>query len=393
MLWNIYFSDLDIPIHNDDVLLNGLPVSHVEQADDVAIWSMSPEGLQVKLDAFFLWCLRNSMVISIKKTKWMLFGCLPRTLPVFLIDSKPIELVDSYKYVGLQFISTHRYILQTVYNIKASKARNITRAMFALELAIGCLPPREGIILYMARVDPHLIFGCEIVLDIDLSLLGDLEQAQCQYLRRLLGISKRSMRAILFTELGIEPIRYRRLGLALGYLQSLLIQPDHRVVRDAFTHLLHLARSGHATWVNDLRSTLSKLPIPVHCTVDELTDADNLARLRKDIRQSCEQSLTSDIQASVRVHLLHNRLEFREDGQQLHTSPIITLRAYLDVIKVPKHRHAFTRLITSSHALSIERLRYEERYRSPIPREWRLCHFCRGAVEDECHALMHRTLF
>ncbi|KAJ4477599.1 hypothetical protein C8R41DRAFT_773029 [Lentinula lateritia] len=196
------------------------------------------------------------------------------------------------------------------------------------------------------------------------------------------------MRAILFTELGIEPIRYRRLGLALGYLQSLLIQPDHRVVRDAFTHSLHLARSGHATWVNDLRSTLSKLPIPVHCTVDELTDADNLARLRKDIRQSCEQSLTSDIQASVRVHLLHNRLEFREDGQQLHTSPIITLRAYLDVIKVPKHRHTFTRLITSSHALSIERLRYEERYRSPIPREWRLCRFCRGAVEDECHALM-----
>ncbi|KAJ3871360.1 hypothetical protein F5051DRAFT_303183, partial [Lentinula edodes] len=39
MLWNIYFSDLDIPIHNNDVLLNGLPVSHVEQADDVAIWS------------------------------------------------------------------------------------------------------------------------------------------------------------------------------------------------------------------------------------------------------------------------------------------------------------------------------------------------------------------
>ncbi|KAJ3805892.1 hypothetical protein F5876DRAFT_51045 [Lentinula aff. lateritia] len=196
------------------------------------------------------------------------------------------------------------------------------------------------------------------------------------------------MPAILFTELGIEPIRYRRLGLALDYLQSLLIQPDHRVVRDAFTHSLHLAQSGHATWVNDLRSTLSKLPIPVHCTVHELTDADNLAQLRKDIRHSCEQSLTGDIQASVRVHLLHNRLEFREDGQQLHTSPIIALRAYLDVIKVPKHRHAFTQLITSSHALSIERLRYEERYRSPIPRVWRLCCFCRGAVEDECHVLM-----
>ncbi|KAH7872378.1 uncharacterized protein C8R40DRAFT_498197 [Lentinula edodes] len=33
-------------------------------------------------------------------------------------------------------------------------------------------------------------------------------------------------------------------------------------------------------------------------------------------------------------------------------------------------------------------LRYEERYRSPIPRVWRLCRFCKGAVEDKCHALM-----
>ncbi|KAJ3911605.1 hypothetical protein F5877DRAFT_55126, partial [Lentinula edodes] len=203
-----------------------------------------------------------------------------------------------------------------------------------------------------------------------------------------LRVSKQSIFAILFTELGIEPIQYQCLGLALSYLQSLLIQPDHYVVRDAFTHLLHLAQSGHATWVNDLQSTLSKLPIPVHCTVDELTDADNLVWLRKDIRHLCEQSLTGDIQASVHVHLLHNRLESWEDGQQLHTSPIFTLRAYLDVIKIPKHQHAFTQLITSSHALSIEHLQYEEQYCSPIPWVWRLCHFCRGAVEDECHALM-----
>lgn len=62
-------------------------------------------------------------------------------------------------------------------------------------------------------------------------------------------------------------------------------------------------------------------------------------------------------------------------------------RHYLHV-RVPAHRKAITRLLVSDHNLSIERVRYALRYREAIPREWRLCGFCRDAVEDETHALM-----
>ncbi|KAJ7328735.1 hypothetical protein DFH08DRAFT_709458, partial [Mycena albidolilacea] len=37
--------------------------------------------------------------------------------------------------------------------------------------------------------------------------------------------------------------------------------------------------------------------------------------------------------------------------------------------------------------LGVERLLYPARYRLPIPREWRLCRFCRTQCEDEVHAL------
>lgn len=57
-------------------------------------------------------------------------------------------------------------------------------------------------------------------------------------------------------------------------------------------------------------------------------------------------------------------------------------------IKIPKHRHAFTRLVTSAHALSIERSRYNEQYRPRLPTNERLCRFCVLQVEDECHALL-----
>ncbi|PBK76378.1 hypothetical protein ARMSODRAFT_223943 [Armillaria solidipes] len=37
-------------------------------------------------------------------------------------------------------------------------------------------------------------------------------------------------------------------------------------------------------------------------------------------------------------------------------------------------------------------LRWSERYRPRIPREWRLCRFCKIAVEDEIHALLRCTI-
>jgi hypothetical protein len=52
ILWNIYFADLaDVfePNPNDTV-------SHLEQADDVVLFSTTATGLQRKIDRFFGWC-------------------------------------------------------------------------------------------------------------------------------------------------------------------------------------------------------------------------------------------------------------------------------------------------------------------------------------------------
>ncbi|KAJ7143267.1 hypothetical protein C8R46DRAFT_919963 [Mycena filopes] len=57
------------------------------------------------------------------------------------------------------------------------------------------------------------------------------------------------------------------------------------------------------------------------------------------------------------------------------------------MVPVPAHRKALTGLLLGDHLLSVERLRYRTRYRDTVPREFRLCRLCRGAVEDEVHAL------
>ncbi|OCH92313.1 hypothetical protein OBBRIDRAFT_727045, partial [Obba rivulosa] len=63
--------------------------------------------------------------------------------------------------------------------------------------------------LYMALVDPHLTYGCDIALDVDPTLLAQLEVVQHYHLRRVLGLSARSVTFVLFIETGLQPLRYR----------------------------------------------------------------------------------------------------------------------------------------------------------------------------------------
>lgn len=387
ILWNIYFTDLTevFPPDPDDICLAGRAMSHVEQADDVALFSTSIEGLQRKLNLFFGWCRVNFMVISALKTQWMIFGELPRYLPLMFVDTTPIELVDHYKYVGITFTSIERNIFLRHYHIKASKARNVANATFASESMIGSLPPYEGLRLYMARVDPHLIFGCEVALDVDNDLLEGLKSIQHEFIRRLLGIHERSILAILFTETGVIPLRFRRLTLALGYLLYVTQLPRSHFAHTAYLDSVALANTGSPSWTSDLAILLRSLPHPVDFPEGDLS-SEVIGELLKAVHASCETSLRQAVENSWgRLPLLRDRLERNTDGEFVPTTS--KFRQYLR-IPVPAHRKALTRLFLSAHRLGVELLRYGVRYQPRTPREWRLCRFCQREVETECHALM-----
>ncbi|KII91974.1 hypothetical protein PLICRDRAFT_36739 [Plicaturopsis crispa FD-325 SS-3] len=187
-------------------------------------------------------------------------------------------------------------------------------AIFSVESFVGGLPAFHGKTLYMARVDPHLTSGCEVVLDVDKGLLAPLESVQHRFLRRLLGLKYRSMLAVLFTETGVLPIRYRRIILALGYLKYLIALPPNRFAWSAFMDSVRLARLGHRCWLNDLRAVLALLPNPVVTTIEEMTEAASVEKIIDAVTNSCERSLQRVIDTSPMTGLLRNRVEIDEDG-------------------------------------------------------------------------------
>ena len=317
----------------------------------------------------------------------MLFGRAPTRLGGLSVGNVAIERVAAYKYVGVWFSSTSRDIFSKHYVEKSSKACRVACASFALDDFIGTLAPTEGKCLYMARVDPILTFASEIVLDVDDASVAKLTDVQHLYIRRLLQVGQRSVVAALFTETGLMPLRFRRVILAIAYLVYLMRLPVDHYAYGALQESKSLLRNGFPCWIADLNWVISHLPGGLAGSPDVADmDIPQLLSLQKEIERRCDVHLKDVLMGSTKCYLLKGRLELGASGGPM--SVVRKLRHYLVLPVIPAHRKAFTSLLFSTHGLAVERLRWRERYRAPVPREWRLCRFCRASVEDEVHALI-----
>ncbi|KAF8056087.1 hypothetical protein FPV67DRAFT_1638885 [Lyophyllum atratum] len=89
----------------------------------------------------------------------------------------------------------------------------------------GSLTPKELKQLYMARVDCHLIQGCEISPDAEDVHVQKLCEVQVSFLRRMLNPRKKSMLAPLYTETRIMALCARP-SLTRSALSTISNQPQ-----------------------------------------------------------------------------------------------------------------------------------------------------------------------
>ncbi|KIJ28437.1 hypothetical protein M422DRAFT_270305 [Sphaerobolus stellatus SS14] len=150
---------------------------------------------------------------------------------------------------------------------------------------VGHVPVHEGRILYTSRIDPHLTFGAEVVVDIANTALRQLETVQVLYLHRLLCVNSCSCIAPLFTETGLWPLRYRRLDLPLRYLLHILSPSPSLFVRLAFEECTRLHSTQKASWIGDLTHTLERLPVPVSLPSTNLTP-DTVTHVRNNLQKA-----------------------------------------------------------------------------------------------------------
>lgn len=306
----------------------------------------------------------------------------------FTLNGNPVGFTNEYCYVGMTFVSDARNIFAQHYAKKEKSARSIANVTFSLEAFVGSLPPLQGKRLYNSRVDPHLTAGCEVALDVNMNLLKPLQQIQHTFMQRLIGLNPRAMRAFCFSETGILPLAYRRLILAVRYLQYILSRPPDHLVACALRECELLYLAGAPNWLGDLGVVINRMPInwtrPVWSPVG--LDTESIALLIESITTAAKWHVQDAIEVSSKGLLLRNRLHNDDDGAAV--SEPIAFRLYLSVT-APKHRKALAGLLLADSPLADAQLRYSDRRgrHKKIPLEWRLCRLCMMDVEDTLHAL------
>jgi hypothetical protein len=271
----------------------------------------------------------------------MIFGPIPEHILMFNLNGSLVRYADRFCYVGILFQSTERNIFAANYIEKADIARGIGYSVFRTEAYIGNLPPKEGRLLYMVCIDPHLISGADVIVDVNDPMLAELEKAQLSYLRRLLGLGTRAIRVPLFTELGLIPLRYQRLIIALRYLRYLVgLAHDHYTwlaLQDSYRLFLD-DKQGY--WM-DLVYALGRLPVPIHLpALTELTSGKCEA-LGKSVYTAAMKHLEHQVAKSPRLYLLRDCLEPVKDEPP---RPITTrLRHHMTLVVNSRHRKALTK--------------------------------------------------
>ncbi|KAE9383613.1 hypothetical protein BT96DRAFT_968600 [Gymnopus androsaceus JB14] len=380
----------------DDIVLAGAIISHLEQADDLLILALSPKGLQQKMDLFYTYYGNNFLIINAIKLVIGYHGPPPLWNPKFYFNGVEVEIVDEYTYVGMGFrcgvFRVFSSVFQNYYTAKSKKGLTASHAVLHIESMIGTLPLLEGTILYMGCIDPQLIYGCEVALDTSEALLANLIAVQKSFFRRLLGLSKTAIVVATYTETGIIPLQFRRLELALRFLSYLLGHPASTYVRAALEESLILDSQGKKPWIGDLKNVIAKwcpdFSLPLTDALLNATDSTIMGNFKECCEKAMHAWIDSELTRVVsRTYILKLRKEPSTNGTCMSYKDMCAWSYISDIANV-KHQKAFTKLITGDHPLAVVRLTWPDNHQTKIPHHDRLCCFCKTAVETPEHAML-----
>ena len=130
-------------------------------ADDLVIISKTHVGLQKLMDRLETFSQERGLTVNITKTKVVVFGsrtCLKKPIT---LNEMPIEQVESFKYLGLEFHQNCSFKLAT--DKLLASARRATFYVHSRCSALRITDPRLKCQLFDVLVYPMLSYGCEAI--------------------------------------------------------------------------------------------------------------------------------------------------------------------------------------------------------------------------------------
>jgi hypothetical protein len=387
-LFNLFINDLPDCIAGDDTapVLGGTSIGSLLYADDLAIFSLSPTGLQQSISNLGVYCKKWRLSVNIDKTKVIKFCKSGRSCTdVFMLDGIQVQCVKSYKYLGIEF-SASGSMTPARQNIK-DRAR---KALFKLKACTrdSAISPALALKLFDQLIKPVCLYGSAIWGTENLNAtkykkehgfeLGfyslPIEKLHTSFCKYILGVSKKSTNSAVMGELGRFPLGLDVIAAILNFWSHATVDNNNPLLAEAITESVTLNSNGVNSWFSFISGICSMLGEPIPSLGSRPSTIIQKIKNRY-IHFWKRQLVNSNNPAGGKLSSYRSyKTNFAFEG-------------YLNDVRVGEHRRALCKLRISNHSLHIE----TGRYATPlIQRDLRFCPMCQpeNHIEDEIHFLL-----
>ncbi len=352
-----------------------LTLCYLLWADDLVLFSHTPQGLQDHLNKLYQYCSKWQLIVNNLKTKVLIFS--RKRTPhnaTFSIGGSQIEIATKYKYLGTLY-STVKQVDETVAYI----TNNCSRALYKIKnhcKKLGQLPPHTALELFDSLIAPLIDYGSEIWYRD--SIVKKLETLHLRYLKRVLKVRQQTPTLAIYGELGRYPLNIRLQCNVLKYLHRAYSFPSDSVHGRIVKMLCRLKDQGKANWLTKAESVYSHFEVCAKMTMEVFLSKSEIfikTLIKNSLQKQYALQWESLVKDSDKQPKLRTYCIFKND---------IRFEPYLSLV-IPKQRLAISRFRCSSHHLAIETGRHKK---PKLPVDERTCSSCK-VVEDEIHHLIH----
>lgn len=380
LLFSLYLNDIEeqfIQSGLEGLDINMFKVFMLLYADDIVIFSKTAEELQSGLDLLSEYCQRWKLSINVSKSKVLVFrkgGMLPRDM-TFIYEGAPLEIVKSFKYLGVVFTSGGSFA--EAQNTLAGQAQ---KAIFKLNKYLykfTFISTKHKLDLFDKLVMPIMNYACEVW---GFFQANSIERVHLQFCKRLLGVKKSTQNDFVYGELGRTNCLTKRYLVIIKYWFKLLFSQENKYIKLVYNLMLSDLeilpdKVNWASLVRHLLLSLGFYEVWLNQGVGDYAKFISLCRQR--LNDTFIQNWRARLENSTRA-LFYNRIA------------VFQFQPYLEKVNVLKFSQAFSRLRMSSHRLEIEAGRWVKPNSTPLNE--RICTFCK-VLEDEYHFILECSVY
>ena len=299
-LFGIFFDSLDAQLQAESaaagVECRGARVPGLFYADDIALLSPSPQGLQQLLDTMHSFCVTNGLTI-IPKTEVVVFGGGHQQCQ-WHVGGHRLKHSESFIYLGMLF-HEDRHIKHAVQH-RLARGHAAQGSIFSRYTVFGCANSVQLLVrLQQAILQPCASYACEVWAPASACIgpFRNLQQLQRTFLRRACRVKKSVPVDIIFQEL--QQMRWHDFWWRrVSSFWSALVEADTGSLHSIIFHdAIQLALAGcKFSWAAQVLQCFSALgePLPLVADAPIAIDIDLLQELFVRDRLASFDSLPQD---------------------------------------------------------------------------------------------------